>query len=46
MTLLVFNAQEASLAVVVPLDDVKQNVIEWDAGATGHVVLIAQNDRR
>ena len=46
ITLVVFNDQEASFAVVAPLGDVKRNVIEWDARATGHAVLIAQNNRR
>ena len=45
ITLVVFIAQEAGLAVVASLDDVKRNAIEWDARATGHAVLIAQNNR-
>ena len=46
ITLVVFNAREASLAAVAPMDDVERNVVELDAKVTGHVVLMAQNNRR
>jgi hypothetical protein len=46
VALVVFNAQEASFAVVAALDNMERDVIELDAWATGHFGMLSQNNRR
>jgi hypothetical protein len=44
VALAVLKAEEAGIAVVAALDDVERNIAELDAGASGHLAMITQDN--